>query len=386
MTFAGYILRNSFREPIKSTFVLISVAAAFFVFCVLSAFIEATGSNVELSSAERLIILNSASRIKPLPVSHAYRVSSIEGVRSVTFATWFGGYYRDPSDLVTTLAVDENTYFDVYPEVRVSDKDRKAFALNRRGVLVGAGLADKYGWARGDLLVLQSNIWDAADGTRSWEFEVLGVHLPSDPRQDSNYLLMHYDYLDQRRVYFKGFISWIVVRCESSEIANLVSTLIDNLFSNSAHETVTDPEEALARSFLQQFGDLRAVLLIVAGGVFISILLISTNSLAGSVRNRSRELAILKAVGYKQEVIVAEVVATSFIHMLSGAILGIILSVVAVLLVKDAGAAAFLSALQVTAGNVGSSISIALILSLIAAVLPALNALDISVAGALSRA
>ena len=224
---------------------------------------------------------------------------AFEGVRQVTHANWFGGYYQDPKNFLIAMAVEPETYtrilendFDFTPEMR------QAFIRNRTGALVGENLANKWGWKVGDRIPIGSNIFSQKNGSHTWDVTIVGIFGKRKPQMDTSLLLLQYDYFDETRSFGKDTIGWLVLQTASPALNDRVAKGIDQMFANSSYETSTDTEKAFNKAFVAQLGNIALIVTLVVGAAFVTILMIVGNTMAGAIRERAREIAVLKTLGF----------------------------------------------------------------------------------------
>ena len=384
MSYFLLLRKNLTRKPLRLFLTIISVFTAFLIFGVLKSFDSALNAGVELAGADRLVTMSKISLIQPLPYAHYTKIKATEGVENATFAVWFGGYYQDPQQLFAAFAVEPESYLDIYPELVLTEEERKNYLANRRGMVVGQALAAVYGWQVGDTVPIMSNIWSDQAGGRTWEFTVEGIFTGEDKQTDTTYMMFHYDYLNEARAFAKDTIGWLVVKTVSPDVNTDVSQAIDSQFANSPAETKTDTEEAFGKAFLEQFGNIGLIITSVVGAAFFTILLIAGNTMILSVRERTNEIAVLKSLGFSNGRVVSLVVFEAMLLVLLGGLPALGFSW---LLIEAAKAALSggLSTLALTPEIILQAFSYMILLSLITGGFPAWNAMRIHVAAALGR-
>jgi putative ABC transport system permease protein len=320
--------RNLLRRKIRTIFTLLTIFIAFVLFGVLMAIRAAFSMGVELAGADRLMILNKISIIMPLPASYGARVRTIEGVKDVTHANWFGGYYRDPkTGSFANMAVDPESWLRMYPEFIIPEDQKKAWCEDRVGAIVGVSTMKKFGWKVGDRIPLQATIFSRPD-RRAWEFTIDGVYDSAVKGADTTNMFFHYDYLDEvvRNTGFAGNVGWYVIRVSDPNQSAAIARKIDDMFANSPAETKTDTEKAFVQGFAKQVGDIGAIMIAIVVAVMFTILLVSANTMAQSIRERTSELAVLKTLGFGDTRVLAMVLVESCLIAVIGGGLGLALS------------------------------------------------------------
>src|SRR5215469_942067 len=229
MKYLHLIWAALFRRKTRTILTLVSIIAAFLLFGLLDAvrvsFAEAGKS---ANGAERLQTGARLSFIQTLPQSLGARIATIDGVKDVAYANWFGGAYQDPHNQIFTFAVSPN-YLEVYPEIAVAPAQRKAFDETLNGVLVGEIIAKKYGWKIGDKIPLQSQIFPNKEGSKNWNFDVVGIMKSKDSKNTfpDQMILMHWKNFDTSTPYNRGMAGWYIVRVNDANQSDRVAKAID---------------------------------------------------------------------------------------------------------------------------------------------------------------
>ena len=323
MKYFYLVWKSLWRKKVRTILTILSVFVAFLLFGLLNALNQAFGGATDLANAQRLITLDKISIINSLPSAYLSRIESVAGVRRVAHASWFGGYYQDPRNQFAQFPVDPERYLDVYPELSIPDGQREEWLRKRDSVIVGRAVVDQFGWSVGDRIPIYSSIWTKKDGGQVWDFEIAGVFDNDDPRGNTAFMLIHYDYFDEGRAFGNGTIGWFILTIDDTANAASVANAIDTQFANSPNETKTDTEAAFAESFIGQYGNIALIITLILSAVFFTILLVAGNTMAQSVRERIPELAVLKTLGFDDGSVLRIVLAESTMVMLVGGILGL---------------------------------------------------------------
>jgi putative ABC transport system permease protein len=313
-----------FRRKTRTVLTLLSIVVAFLLFGMLQAVQTAFESGADAADAKRLLTTARYSIIEPLPIAHLKVIERVPGVVGVASADWFGAKYQNESNAFPVFAVDPARYLDMYPEFTIDPAQREAFATTRTGAVAGQRLVDRYGWKIGQKLPIASEIHAKTDGSLNWEFDLVGVIDAEDPavRGNTDMVLVNVAHFDEARQLGRGKTGWYVARIADPEQAKAISTEIDRLFANSPDETKTAPEKEFAIGFAKQIGDIGAVVTRILVAVFFTILILTGNTMAQSVRERIPELAILKTLGFSDARVTALVLAESVLLLGLGAALG----------------------------------------------------------------
>ena len=385
MKYLGLIWHNVWRKKVRTLLTILSVLVAFLLFALLNAVGHALTSGAPLSAAQRLVVIDKISLINLLPISYGNKIAAIPGVRAVTHATWFGGYYQDPKNQFGQFPTDAEAYFDIYPELELPDEQFDAFMNNRTGAIVGEALAEKFGWKVGDRIPVSATIWTKKDGGRTWEFDLEGIFTTSDPRGTTAFMLFQYDYFNEARQFGDGLIGWYVLSVADGADPVEVANAIDAEFANSPRETETSTEQAFAASFAKQFGNIALIVQLILGAVFFTLLLVTGNTMAQSVRERIPELAVLKTVGFKDGTVLGIVMAESILIMVIGGGLGLGIGWAVAQSLNEALAAMIGGGIFLSGQAFLVAIVIMIGAGVAAGIFPALKAMRLSIVDALAR-
>ena len=372
------------RRTPRTLFTLFSIAVAFLLYGLLAAVKNSFDGNVALAGADRLVTMHKISLVQPLPVSYLERIGSIPGVRLVTHSDWFGGHYQNDPNVIITYAVPPESYLAMYPEYLLPPKEREHWLHDRVGMVVGRGLAETYGWKVGDRVPIRSDIYARKDGNYTWEFVLDGIYDNKDPSGDVTTILFNYDYFDESRTINKGMVSYYIERIDDPQRAPQIATAIDARFTNSSAETKTGTEKAFIQGFANQTGDIGAIATSIGIAVFFTMLLVSANTMAQSVRERIGELAVLKTLGFGDGQVLGLVISESLLLTLLGGALGLL---AALFVVSRIGRslAQFLGTFLVTPGALAVGALLILALGIAAGALPAVRASRLKIADALAQ-
>jgi putative ABC transport system permease protein len=351
---------------------------ALFLYGLLVAIKMAFGGGADVAGVDRLNVINKTSLIMPLPFSYKERLAAMPGITGVTYATWFGGVYKDEKNFFPQFAVDAESWLKVYSEFVVPENERRAFLSDRQGCLVGRKLAKRFGFKVGDRLPLRGTIW-----TGTWEFNIVGIYDGNRPEVDTTPMLFRFDYLEERRNFGKGTVGWYVVRLASPDDAVKITKAIDDHFANSPYETLTQTEKAFAASFAKQMGNIEFLVLTIGTVVFFTLLLVAGNTMAIAVRERVGELAVLKTVGFTDVAVLGLVLAETLLIAGQGGVLGLALAKFFTLGGDPTGG--FLGTFYLPWSSLGLGLLLALGVGVAAGILPAVAAMRLRVVDALRR-
>ena len=320
------------RKKTRTILTLLSLTLAFLLIGLLQAVNSILSGGAEFLGVDRLITQARTSFTQPLPMRLLPQIEAVPGVAYVSHSQWFGGFYRDPRDFFAQFAVDPQRLFDTYPEWTLPEAHKRAFISTKDGAIVGRILADKYGWKVGDIVPIESGIWTKQDGTRNWEWRVVGIFGGRDAEWDkrANLMYLNYAQFDEARVPgARGLAGVFVVRVRDPNAAERVAQLVDARFANSPDETKTQSEQDFQLGFLKQLGDIGFILNAITGAVFFTILILTGYTMSQGVRERIPELAVLKCLGFTDRSLLLLVLAEALLMCSLGAALGMLLATIA---------------------------------------------------------
>src|SRR5215469_1607207 len=367
MTMGSFVVRNAFRNKRRSLLTMISISFSLLLLtlmiCIWRSFYV---DQVAPEAARRLIVRDRVSLAFFLPAYYREKIRAVQGVSAVVPLTWFGGRYIDdrPEHFFAQMATDPDEYLKVASDKIIPEDQLKAWQHDRAGCIVDITLADKYRWKVGDRVTLQGNIFPA-----NLDLTVRGIYR-RDPPQNAVYF--NAKYLEEALPWFKGQAGWYAAQIDSAEHVAEASKQIDDMFHNSPLETKSESEKAFQLGFVASLGNVKAFILSICGAVVFAIMLVSANTMAMSVRSRTREVAVLKTLGFTRQRVLSIFISESVALALAGGLLGILVAVPVItgLTHRFIGLGIPLD-MKVNAPAAGLSLLIALILGVVSGYLPA---------------
>jgi putative ABC transport system permease protein len=339
---------------------------------------------VAMAGADRLVVRHKVSIIQMLPESYKARMERIPGVALATHQTWFGGIYQDPKNFFMQNPVVPEEFLAMHPELVLSPEQKEAWLKTRTGAIVGRKTADRFHWKIGDKVPIQSSIWSKENRNRNWEFDIVGIYDGKEKGIDTTPLFFRYDYFDEaRQPGAKGLVGWYTIRVKDPAQAAEVAKLVDREFENSTAETKTEPEGAFVQAWASQIGNIVLIVAAILGAVFFTILLVTGNTMAQAVRERTGELGVLKAIGFTNGQIVGLVLAESCLLTVLGGTLGLGLAWLVISRGDPTNGLLPMFFFPTRDLLIGLGLSVAL--GLITGIFPALQAMRLRVADALRR-
>ncbi|MGE5818848.1 MAG: ABC transporter permease [Deltaproteobacteria bacterium] len=323
------LMRNTWRHKLRSVLTIFGIGVAVMAFALLRTVVTAWHAGVEASAANRLITRHAVSFVFPLPLAYRDRIAQVPGVNKVTFALWFSGVYIDKNQFFARLAVDSETFFDVYPEFVIDTEEFEAFKRERNAAIIGVEIARRYNLKVGDIMVLEGDVYPG-----QWQFVVRGIYQPRDQTTDPATMMFHYKYVDERvrqeAPDRAGQIGWYIVRIANADEAAPVSEAIDKLFENSRAETKTETERAFQQNFLSAASAVITAMNIMSFVIIGIILLVLGNTMIMSARERTHEYAVLKALGFSGAKLFSLIAGESLILSVLGSAVGLVVTFPAV--------------------------------------------------------
>jgi putative ABC transport system permease protein len=367
--FLPLMLKNVWRNHRRTLLTVLSVGVSLCLLGVVMAMYKAfyfTQPNDY--QALRLVTRNRVSLTLPMPIYYGEKIGQIPGVREVMMSQWFGGAYkdsRDPKNFFARLAVEPDKLFNLVGEMKIPEDQKKAFQQDRTACILGKHLAERLGLKIGDRITLVGDIYPI-----DLDLTIRGIFsLP----QDDSILYFHWKYLEEsvspgRR----STVGTFSILADSAEDAPKVAKAIDDMFHNAPVETKTESEQQFGLSFLAFLGNVKVFLLSICGAVTFSILLVSANTMAMSVRERAREVGILKTIGFTTGRILGIILGEAVLISLAGAVLGLALA--EVLCVGVGKAVPAFQTLAIQPPIIAISLGLAAAIGVVSSIVPALSA------------
>ncbi len=383
MKYLYLVWSNLKRKKMRSILTILSIMVAFMLFGYLGAIRQGFSQGIDVAGVDRLIVRHKVSIIQLLPEAYESRIEQIDGVIDASHQTWFGGIYQKPSNFFAQMPVKPREYLDMYPEFLLSDEERQAWFNTRSGAVAGRGIADRFDWKVGDRIPINATIWTRKGGERTWEFDLVGIYDGAEKGTDTSQFLFRYDFFDESRQFAQGQVGWYSVRISDPDRAAETAALIDNEFANSPYETKAEPEGAFLQGFANQIGDIGFIMMSIVAAVFFTILLVAGNTMAYAVRERTNELAVLKAIGFTDQAVLGLVLGESLALTGLGGAIGLFLAWMLVSAGDPTGGS--LPMFFIPVKDLVTGVVLIGLMALVAGILPALQAQRLRIADALRR-
>lgn len=379
MYYLRLVFKNIFRHKLRSALTLFGLVVAILAFGLLQTVVNAWYAGSDMASAQRLITRNATSLVFPLPIYYRDRIKAVQGVTVVTTSNWFGGIYKDmtPTNFFVQFGVDQDNFFDLYPEFKTNAEELLAFKKDRRGAMVGRQLADQHGFKVGDVIPVKGTIYPG-----NWEFVVRGIYEPKDDTTITRQFYFHWDYLNEwvRKSYPRRAeqVGVFVVGIADGSRAAEISQAIDREFRNSLAETLTETEKAFQLGFIAQTETIVVAIRVVSFVVIVIIFAVVANTMAMTARERLAEYATLKALGFGPGFVAALIMGESLMISALGGALGI-LATFPVAAGFKATMGSLFPVFHVTPGTVAMQAASALVVGVLAGILPAVRAARVKI-------
>jgi putative ABC transport system permease protein len=369
------ILKNPLRHKLRTALTILGIAIAVIAFGLLRTVVTAWYVGVEGASANRLITRQAVSFIFPLPYAYKDKITQVPGVKTVTFANWFGGVYIDKNQFFARIAADAETIFDVYPEFLISKEELETFKRERNSCVLGEGIAKQYNLKVGDIMTLEGDIYPG-----NWEFIVRGIYKPRDKTTDASQMIFHWNYVNERMQAEMperaGDVGWYIVQIADPAKSALISEQIDALFKNSPAETKTETERAFQQGFLSATSAIIVAMNLISFVIIGIIMLVLGNTMIMAARERTREYAVFKALGFSGFHLTGLIMGESLLIAAVGGGVGLFLTFPIVAGFEQVIPKGFFPVFQIEPITVILAVSAAILIGVAAAIFPIQRALS----------
>lgn len=382
MKFRALIFANLFRKKVRLVLTIGSFAIALVLFTFLAVVYSAFNRGIEIAGADRLVIENRIGLMGTMPISYDDQVRAIPGVKYVTHDHWFGGVYQEEKNWFPQFVIDPENHLKVYPEFSVPEDQWNNFVKDQQGAVVGAKTAQRFGWKVGDRIPIKNSLYGP---TKIWEFNLDGIyHAKTADGDESQFWLQWKNFDENVPQAMKSTAGWYILRLDSPDDGAHVAKAIDAKFANSSWETKTETESAFQAGFAKQFGNIEFLILSIGSVVFFTLLLVTGNTMAISVRERTGELAVLKAIGVRDGSVLFLVLAESMLIAFIGGVIGLVLAIGAIPAVS-AKLNGFLPPLILSKPLLTAGLLFAVLVGIVSGLLPGVGAMRMRVVNALRR-
>ncbi|MGB7586879.1 MAG: ABC transporter permease [Terriglobales bacterium] len=370
MTLVSFVRKNAFRNKRRSLLTLLSISFSLLLLTLMMtiwrAFYMSDGS---AESAERLIVRHKVSLAQFLPISYREKIRSIPGVRQVVNETWFGGQYKDdkPENFFAQFGTDPNEIFEVQRDFHIPPDQLEAWKKDRAGCVVDAALAKKHGWKIGDKIPITGTIFPL-----NLDLTLRGVFTAP---QDTETLYFNNTYLDEGYDKVKGFVGFFGVLADSPQAVPEVAKAIDSTFRDTDRPTKSESEKAFNLDWIAMLGNVKAFILSICAAVVFATLLVSANTMAMSIRERTREVALLKTLGFTRGTVLGLFMSEAVTLAAVGGLVGALAGSGLVLVVEHApGLGLMLAGVKPNLATILLAVLVGATVGLVSSFVPAYNA------------
>ncbi len=374
MTLGRFVTKNAFRNKRRSILTVLSIAFSLLLLTLMMtiwrAFYLDEGS---AESAERLVVRHRVSLTFSLPGFYREKIRAVPGVVAVVPVSWFGGIYKDqkPENFFAQFGTDPEEFFKVFRDVQLPDDQRVAWQRDRQGVIVDDSLAAKYGWKLGDRIVLQGNIYPV-----DLELYVRGI-FHSNPDNKSVYF--NTKYVEEAVAFFKGQAGTFSILAASPGDVSKIASTVDDMFHNSPQPTKSESEKAFGLEFVAMLGNVKAFILMICSAVVFATLLVSANTMAMSIRERTREVAVLKTLGFTRQSVLGLFVSEAVSLAVLGGLIGVGLAYGLIYMVTHSPQFFSFYHLTVTAGMWAAALLVSGLVGLVSSLVPSYHASQVNI-------
>ena len=377
MTLTSFVAKSAFRNKRRSLLTVASIAFSLLLLCIMlsvwrSFYIDKGAPD----SALRIMTRHKVSLANFLPIYYRNKIRTIPGVVHVVPMTWFGGKYIDDKqqNFFAQFATDPDEYLDVAADKIIPPDQVAAWKRDRAGCIVDVDLAKKHNWKIGDHIILQGTIFPT-----NLDLTVRGIYTIDPP---SSNLYFHTKYLEESVDWFKDTAGFYFIRVDTAEHMPQAARAIDDMFHGSPVPTKSESEQAFKLDFINTLGSVKAFILSICGAVVFTTLLVCANTMAMSIRERTREVAVLRTLGFTRERILKLLLSESIAIALVGGLIGITLATGAILFVARPGIGLPVS-LHMTVATAAVVMGVAFLVGLVSGVLPSYRASNLGIVDAL---
>jgi putative ABC transport system permease protein len=369
MTLANFVAKSTFRNKRRSILTAISIMFLLLLLTIMMAIWR--GFYVDQGapdSALRIMTRHRVSLAFFLPGYYRDKIRTVPGVVHVVPMTWFGGKYKDdrPENFFAQFATDPDEYMEVAADKEVPPEQIKAWKQDRTGCLVDQALAAKHGWKLGDRVVLQGNIFPT-----NLELTIRAIYKIDPP---NNSLYFNAKYLEESVGWFKDTAGFYFTRVDSPKNVALASHAIDEMFHSLPEPTKSESEKAFQLDFIAGLGNVKAFILGICGAVVFTVLIVSANTMAMSIRERTREVAVLRTLGFTRPRILSLYLGESTTLALIGGLMGVLLAALILLFVGRLPGVLVPAAMKVTFPIAILALAVSALVGLVSAIVPSVNA------------
>jgi putative ABC transport system permease protein len=370
MTLTRFVTKNAFRNRRRSSLTVLSIAFSLLLLTLMMTIWRSFYIDRESAqSAQRLVMRHRVSLTFALPMFYRQKIRGVPGVAGVVPVSWFGGLYKDdkPENFFAQFGTDPDEFLKVYPEFQMPADQITAWQRDRAGVIVDNELAKKYGWKIGDRITLKGTIYPV-----NLDLTIRGIYTAPQPTQS---VYFHWKYVEEAVNWAKDTAGTFGIMAASPQDVSRIAGQLDDMFRNSPQPTKTESEKAFQLGFVAMLGNVKAFILSISMAVVFAILLVSANTMAMSIRERTREVAVLKTLGFTRPAILSLFVGEAVTLALIGGLMGASFATLLVLGISHSSSGGlFLAGMKVTFPTFLVALVVSAFVGFVSAVVPSYHA------------
>ena len=372
------------RKRLRTFLTIMSMFIAFWLYGTLNTFAAVFTGSMDGLSDENIIVMPRYDMFGKLPLSHASFIEEVEGVEQVMFMDFLMSESMESMLDGIVYAVSPN-FFEVYDRFVTDEEALAKMISNPNAAIVGKLMADEKGLEIGDILAIKSSSMNS-DGTYNWSFQVVGFYTAKQIKGDEMGAVINWDSFDETRISQKGTIGYIIAKVSDSSLASEIGNIIDERYMNSPYATRSGPESAIAVEMAGEIADIELIVNAILLAVFFTILLVSGNTMAQSIRERTNDIGVLKCLGYKDNIIFFSVILEAITICFAAVISGMLFTLILIPIIDVASGGLTADAISLSASTVFGASLAGLIIAFMAAAVPAYQSLRLKVVDALREA
>ena len=372
------------RKRLRTFLTIMSMFIAFWLYGTLNTFAAVFTGSIDGLSDENIIVMPRYDMFGKLPLSHASFIEEVEGVEKVMFMDFLMSESMESMLDGIVYAVSPN-FFEVYDRFVTDEEALAEMISNPNAAIVGKLMADEKGLEIGDILAIKSSSMNS-DGTYNWSFQVVGFYTAKQIKGDEMGAVINWDSFDETRISQKGTIGYIIAKVSDASLANEIGNIIDERYMNSPYATRSGPESAIAVEMAGEIADIELIVNAILLAVFFTILLVSGNTMAQSIRERTNDIGVLKCLGYKDNIIFFSVILEAITICFAAVISGMLFTLILIPIIDVASGGLTADAISLSASTVFGASLAGLIIAFMAAAVPAYQSLRLKVVDALREA
>jgi putative ABC transport system permease protein len=375
MTLTRFVSKSAFRNKRRSILTVLSISFSLLLLTLMMTIWHAFYIDKgDAESALRLVTRHRVSLTESMPAFYREKIRAIPGVVAVAPVNWFGGIYKDakPENFFAQFGTDPEEILKIFTDFKIPADQVQAWQRDRAGVIVDAQLAKKYGWNLGDRITLKGTIYPV-----DLELTIRGMYTAP---QATNSVYFNEKYVEEAVSFAKGTAGTFDILADSPDDVPKIATAVDDTFRNSPAPTKTESEKAFELGFINSLGNVKAFILSICFAVVFATLLVSATTMAMSIRERTREVAVLKTLGFTRQSILRLYIGEGVLVALTGGALGCLLAVLLVSgLAHAPGVGLYFGGVTVTPATLGLAIFVAAMVGLLSAIIPAYHSAKLDI-------